>query len=302
MSLIIAIPTNNNGTFTETPTRSQNAAYCQYVKAAGFTPILVSMEADASVIADMADGLLLAGGIDIDPIYYGYSNQASVNVDPAKDAAERALLYAFIARNKRVFGICRGMQLIFREFINELANINSSAEAYFDYNENLGGHAQTSGLHVSRHVPSHYVSANMGQLLSADKSPPPEKLAVNSMHHQVCVFYHGKLAANTMKLKNGVEAPKSIDMREPSITSVKTDIGMFSTLAWSLRGVDMPKEVNKHSSYWSIIEAFSLISLNGTEMLAVQWHPEHLQSIDMLRNFFLKKSKSKPQKELVATS
>lgn len=300
--MIIAIPTNNHGTFTEVPTRSQNAAYCKYVKDAGFEPLLIPAETSADVVADIADGLLLAGGQDIDPIYYGYSNQASMNVDPVKDAAERALLYAFTARNKRIFGICRGMQLIFREFLNELENTNNEAQAYFDYNENINGHAQTGGLHVSRHIPSHYVNANMGQLLSTGKSTQPEKLAVNSMHHQVCVFYHGKLAANVLKLKNGVAPTNGINMSEPTITSVKTNIGVFSALAWSLRGVDKPKEVNNHSNYWSILEAFSFVSINGTEMLAVQWHPEELGTVNLFKNFFLKKSKSKPQKELIVAN
>ena len=285
--MIIAIPTNNNGKFSETPTRAQNAAYSEYVKMAGFTPILVPMEADPKIIAGIADGLLLAGGIDIDPIYYGYSNTASMGVDPAKDAAERALMYEFTVRNKKVFGICRGMQLIFREFLNELETVQDPSSIYFDYLENIGGHGQTSGLRAMRSIPSHYVKANMGKLMCLGENTVPERIAVNSMHHQACVFNHGMLTVDRLKLKKGEKTTR--DMREPSNTLVNTTIGALQVLAWSLRNVDTPKNKDDNEAYWSIIEAFSFTTNNGSELLAVQWHPEELRSVDLLKNFFMKK-------------
>ena len=75
--MIIAIPTNNSG--KEIEQRNQNAAYIKWVTNAGYTPILVPMEANINDIVKISDGLLLAGGIDIDPIYYGYDNSSSFN-------------------------------------------------------------------------------------------------------------------------------------------------------------------------------------------------------------------------------
>jgi putative glutamine amidotransferase len=62
---------------------------------------------------DAIDGLLLAGGADIDPASYGEQRHAETfGTVPARDAFEIALVRAAIERGMPVLGICRGMQLI----------------------------------------------------------------------------------------------------------------------------------------------------------------------------------------------
>ena len=58
------------------------------------------------------DGLILCGGADIDPKYYGEDIDGSVGIDKERDEAEFALLRAYVDRGKPVLGICRGHQLI----------------------------------------------------------------------------------------------------------------------------------------------------------------------------------------------
>ena len=58
------------------------------------------------------DALLLPGGGDVDPAFFGEENQGSLHIDPALDQAQFSLLDAFIRRNRPVLGICRGMQLL----------------------------------------------------------------------------------------------------------------------------------------------------------------------------------------------
>lgn len=58
------------------------------------------------------DGLLLTGGVDVHPSLYGEAVNGSVNMDTDRDAAELALIPAFLAAGKPVFGICRGQQLL----------------------------------------------------------------------------------------------------------------------------------------------------------------------------------------------
>ena len=58
------------------------------------------------------DGLLLAGGGDIDPALFGRINQGSRGIDRARDAAELALLPAFLGAGKPVLAICRGHQVV----------------------------------------------------------------------------------------------------------------------------------------------------------------------------------------------
>ncbi len=59
------------------------------------------------------DGLILAGGADVDPSFYGAEpHPATTGTAPARDAAEIALAREAIARDMPVLGICRGMQLL----------------------------------------------------------------------------------------------------------------------------------------------------------------------------------------------
>lgn len=149
--MIIAIPTNNTNKHAEIPGRAQNAAYVRYVAAAGYTPVLVPMESDPAVISEMADGLLLAGGIDIDPIHYGVSNYASFGVDPEKDASERALFHAFREYKKPIFGICRGFQLIFRELLHAHEENEEYNAALGDQWENMAGLDNVARLSIFGH-------------------------------------------------------------------------------------------------------------------------------------------------------
>jgi putative glutamine amidotransferase len=61
----------------------------------------------------LIDGLLLAGGADIDPLAYGQQAHAeTAGSVPERDVFEIALVHAAIERDLPVLGICRGMQLI----------------------------------------------------------------------------------------------------------------------------------------------------------------------------------------------
>ncbi len=62
---------------------------------------------------ELLDGLMLAGGADIDPGSYGQrAHPETIGTLPARDAFEIALTRAAIERDIAVLGICRGMQLI----------------------------------------------------------------------------------------------------------------------------------------------------------------------------------------------
>jgi putative glutamine amidotransferase len=68
---------------------------------------------DPSQALELIDGLILAGGADIDPSSYGQqSHPETTGTVPERDAFEVALTRAAIERELPVLGICRGMQLI----------------------------------------------------------------------------------------------------------------------------------------------------------------------------------------------
>ncbi len=59
------------------------------------------------------DGLILAGGADIDPSSYGAERDPhTVDTMPERDRFEIALAHAAIERDLPLLGICRGMQLV----------------------------------------------------------------------------------------------------------------------------------------------------------------------------------------------
>ncbi len=58
------------------------------------------------------DGLLLPGGGDMDPSFFGQPNRGSVSIDRELDLRQLAALEAFLQAGKPVLGICRGIQLI----------------------------------------------------------------------------------------------------------------------------------------------------------------------------------------------
>jgi putative glutamine amidotransferase len=70
-------------------------------------------EQDPDEVLDLLDGLILAGGDDIDPACYGAQvHPATTHFVPERDAAELALARRAVARDLPVLGICRGMQLM----------------------------------------------------------------------------------------------------------------------------------------------------------------------------------------------
>jgi putative glutamine amidotransferase len=71
------------------------------------------LEREPDRVLDLIDGLILAGGSDIDPANYGAERHAETNgLVPERDAIELALARRAWERDLPVLGICRGMQLI----------------------------------------------------------------------------------------------------------------------------------------------------------------------------------------------
>lgn len=92
-------------------------SYVEAVQSAGALVLMLAPDErlieDPDEALDMIDGLMLAGGADIDPSAYGAERHAqTVETVPERDRFEIALVRAAIERDMPVLGICRGMQLI----------------------------------------------------------------------------------------------------------------------------------------------------------------------------------------------
>jgi putative glutamine amidotransferase len=93
------------------------SAYVQAVQRAGGQAVLVppdpELAQDPDQLLDRIDGLILAGGHDIDPSFYGaQAHSETKGIVPERDRTELALTLAAVERDLPVLGICRGMQLL----------------------------------------------------------------------------------------------------------------------------------------------------------------------------------------------
>ncbi len=91
--------------------------YVEAVQRAGGAAILLPVDPgwieDPDSALDRLDGLIVAGGADLDPGSYGAERHpATVNTLPTRDRCEVALVRAALRRDMPLLGICRGMQAI----------------------------------------------------------------------------------------------------------------------------------------------------------------------------------------------
>ncbi|MBP1634258.1 MAG: putative glutamine amidotransferase, partial [Acidobacteria bacterium] len=88
--------------------------YVESVRRAGGEPRVLDPLKDVpeAVVAEIG-GLLLTGGVDVDPARYGEEPIPQVvNLEPDRDAFEFALIAAARGAGLPVFGICRGIQVM----------------------------------------------------------------------------------------------------------------------------------------------------------------------------------------------
>lgn len=168
---------------------SIRASYINAVLDHGGIPCPLPPIDDPAKIADLCDsldGLLLSGGVDVDPVHYGETvNHPTVEINPVRDAFELALFTAFFETKKPIFGICRGVQLM---------NVALGGSLI----QHIEGHRQTP---VPRDTTTH-------EVLLADDSRLARicgcnRLAVNSFHHQA-VKHLGQGASISAITEDGV--------------------------------------------------------------------------------------------------
>jgi len=92
------------------------APYVDAIQQAGGAPVLIPLRMSAGALAALAarlDGLLLPGGVDIEPVRYGAPRHPKVKrVDPQQDETELILTRWALAHDLPILAICRGAQLL----------------------------------------------------------------------------------------------------------------------------------------------------------------------------------------------
>ena len=117
------------------------------------------------------DGLLLSGGEDVDPEYYGRPvSEKCGEINRVRDEAELKMLDAFLKTGKPILGICRGVQLMNVYFggtlHQDIGHLASSCHYSFP--------RKNTGCHEVTLKPGTKLAGIMGM----------ERFPVNSLHHQ----------------------------------------------------------------------------------------------------------------------
>ncbi len=151
--------------------------YVDAVQRAGAMALLLApdpvLTANPDEVLDRIDGLMLAGGADIDPSAYGAEpHPATIGSVPERDAFEIALVRRALQRDLPLLGICRGMQVM---------NVACGGSLHQDLPE-LVGHEE------HRRVLGSFDGADHDVRLVADslaaRAAGEELHATKSHHHQ----------------------------------------------------------------------------------------------------------------------
>lgn len=89
--------------------------YVRSVERAGAVPVILPPvdPGAAGSLLDRVDGLLLSGGVDVDPALYGQAPHPRLGrVERRRDDFEIALVREALRRDVPVLGICRGQQVL----------------------------------------------------------------------------------------------------------------------------------------------------------------------------------------------
>jgi len=152
----------------------KNELYLEGIRRHGGEPIpldaTTDLDARSEALTTM-DGLLLSGGVDVDPARYGRPMRGSVDVEPDRDALEAEAWTTASTRGLPILGICRGFQAI---------NVFSGGTLIQD----VGGHVGAAWgkgparMHAMRLVPG----TRLARILSPAKVVGATE--VNTYHHQ----------------------------------------------------------------------------------------------------------------------
>jgi len=151
--------------------------YDAAIRQAGGDPWVPVIDGDEPAdLLRQVDGLLLTGGDDVDPVFFGEIAHATYEpAEPGRDAFELALVRLALAADLPVLAICRGLQVL---------NVAAGGTLIQDIPSEPGGFGAHS-LGPSTQL-AHDVAVVEGSRLATLLEPRTSggRCAVNSRHHQ----------------------------------------------------------------------------------------------------------------------
>lgn len=178
-----------------------NHDYVGSIIQAGGIPLLIPFLSDPLMIqkmVDQCDGLLLSGGVDVDPMHYGEEPSSHLGrIIPERDEIELKVFKLFLQQNKPVLAICRGCQLMNVAFGGNLyQDIHSQINLAVNHNQNAPRGYATHTIEIKKESLLFHITGE-------------EKIRVNSYHHQSVKNICSPLIASAVAVDGVVEAIES---------------------------------------------------------------------------------------------
>jgi len=158
------------------PQASVRTAYVEAVFQAGGLPVILPVQPTRSFPEWISalDGLILTGGEDVNPLFYGQQPQRGLGgLDSSRDEFELALTREWLQSGKPLLAICRGIQLLQvalgGQLIQDIPTENPKAYR----------HSQSA----PRSDPAHEIEVEADSTLS-QMLETGGRIQVNSIHHQ----------------------------------------------------------------------------------------------------------------------
>lgn len=217
--------------------------YVEGVRGGGGAPVVLPpiVEMAGEMVRNI-DGLLLSGGSDLDPSYYGEEPLPELDVTiPERDAFEMALLEHALEREIPVLGICRGLQVI---------NVALGGTLYQDLPSQVAAngliaHRQQSPKWQWTHEVEVSGGSNIARIMEAGE------LRVNSYHHQAIKDLAEDLVAVAHASDGVIEAVEYPDLSRQWLVGVQWH-------AEAMRDAESPEHRNLFSAHVAAAERYAL--------------------------------------------
>ena len=141
-----------------------------------YIPYMKFTTEEKEEILSQVDGLIVPGGIDVSPRTYKTHNLSSENVNHKYDKWQLEFIHLAYTGNKKIFGICRGHQLINVYFGGTLVqDVDANLEPTIEHNQSVGKNQRYELTHMIKLHPK----AKLPKWIKYKS-----KDYVNSFHHQ----------------------------------------------------------------------------------------------------------------------
>jgi putative glutamine amidotransferase len=222
---------------TNSPLYGLMLSYVRAVAGAGGIPLLIPLNVGDEDLPDVLarlDGLLLPGGGDIDPHYYGgQPHDLVAEVDDERDRVELGLARLAVNMETPLLAICRGHQVL---------NVALGGTMYEDVASQMPGairHDYDGERTSLPHTVSLLPGTKLAALLEREETP------VNSIHHQGLNALAPELVVSALApdgLVEGVEVPGhpfaiGVQWHPENLLEVQPVMGnLFTSLVRAARG------------------------------------------------------------------